>query len=109
MLAGDHEGKSRVHHGGASVDNSSVVQHSSGTVDRTPTNPASTGGSYVTCSFQEIHPLRNSIVMMACPLSGDTSKALAFRRMLPISSWQLCEAVQRKSTRLSIKMVFFLS
>lgn len=41
-----------MHHGGASVDNSSVVQHSSGTVDRTPTNPASTGGFYVSCSFQ---------------------------------------------------------
>lgn len=47
VLAEDHGGKSRVHHGGASVDNSSVVQRSSGTVDRTPTNHASTGGSYV--------------------------------------------------------------
>lgn len=52
MLAEDHGGKSRVHHGGASVDNSSVEQLSSGTVDRTPTNPASIGGSSVSCSFQ---------------------------------------------------------
>lgn len=29
-----------------------MVQHSSGTVDRTPTNPALTGGSYVSCSFE---------------------------------------------------------
>lgn len=52
MLAEDHGGKSRVHHGGASVDNSSVEQLSSGTVDRTPTNPASIRGSSVSCSFQ---------------------------------------------------------
>lgn len=105
MLAEDHGVKSRVHHGGASVDNSSVVQHSSGTVDRTPTNPASTGGSYVSCSFQGTSSFEE-IVMMACRLSGDTSKTLAFRRMLPLSSWQLGEAAQRNSTRLSIKNGF---
>lgn len=55
---------------------------------------------------KELHPLRTSIVMMACRLSGDTSKTLAFRRILPISSSQLREAVQRSSTRLSIKNGF---
>jgi hypothetical protein len=52
---------------------------------------------------KERHPLRKSIVMMACRLSGDISKTRAFRQMLPISSWHLGEAVQRNSTRLSIK------
>lgn len=55
---------------------------------------------------KELHSLRKSIVMMACRLSGDTSKTLAFRRMLPLSSWQLGEAAQRNSTRLSIKNGF---
>lgn len=55
---------------------------------------------------KELHPLRKSIVMMACRLSGHTSKTLAFRRMLPLSSWQLGEAAQRNSTRLSIKNGF---
>lgn len=46
---------------------------------------------------KELHPLRESIVMMACRLSGDTSKTLAFRRMLPLSSWRGCTKKQCKT------------
>lgn len=54
MLAEGHGRKSRIHHGGASLDDSSMVQQSSGTVDRTPTNLATTGGSTVSCTLQRM-------------------------------------------------------
>lgn len=40
---------------------------------------------------KERHTLRKSIVIMACRLSGDISKARGFRQTLLISSWHLDE------------------